>query len=96
MTQNKELTSPSFAGSVSSMAVVNVSTTFNPATGRVSLVINGRTHGSFGNAEEILRYAARAKAGNIVLFPGQTTRDQVLTQREIQRQVTIHKRDGFK
>jgi hypothetical protein len=75
-----------------------VKTEGDKETGAIKLTLGGRSHGTFRDTEELLRYAARIKTGLIVLIPGVTVMPASLTlvSTDIKNQVNNLKKMGFK
>ena len=75
-----------------------VKTEADKETGTIKLILGDRSHGTFRDTEELLRYAARIKTGLIVLVPGVTVTQASLTlvSVDIKNQVRNLKRMGFK
>lgn len=67
-------------------------------TGEIKLTMGGKSHGTFKNVEELLRYAARVATGRVVLAPG-TMPDRLAlraTSANIRKQANKLRKDGFK
>lgn len=77
---------------------LKVVTEGNRQTGAIKLTMGGRSHGTFRDLEELLRYAARIKTGRIVLVPGTIQPPPALkiVSDNIKKQAANLKKMGFK
>lgn len=77
---------------------LGIETDGNRQTGAIKLTMGGRSHGTFRDLEELLRYAARIKTGRIVLIPGTVQPPLALkiVSDNIKNQAANLKKMGFK